>query len=175
MERWADVGRPVLVGAAAYGLLVARDIDIEIYCESPTVDPGFALVSELARRLGVWKVRFSNELDGPDRGLYWQLRLRGAETEVWKVDMWLLGHDHPGPRSADLVEPMRNALTDESRATILGIKEALLDQPEVHSIEIYEAVLDGGARTVAEFRAWRSEHEPDGLTSWRPRRPEGAQ
>src|SRR5205823_490190 len=102
---------------------------IEIYCGVPTVDPGFAIVSELARRPAVRKVRFSNELDGPDRGLYWQLRYDADRDGVWKVDMWLLGHDHPAPRSVDLVEPMQRALTDETRRAILDIKEMLLGEP----------------------------------------------
>jgi len=170
MERWANVGEPRLVGAAAYGLLVAADIDIEIYCATPTVNSGFAIVSELAQQPEVWKVRFSNELHGPDQGLYWQLRYRANDQEVWKVDMWLLANDHPGPRSVDLVEPMKRALSNETRVAILEIKEALLGQSDVHSIEIYEAVLDGGVRTPFEFRAWQSQREPGGLTSWRPAR-----
>lgn len=168
LERWARVGDAKLVGAAAYGLMVAPDIDLEIYCDAPAVDPGFAVVGELARQPGVWKVRFSNELDGADRGLYWQLRYRWDDAEVWKVDMWLLGHDHPGPRSVDLVEPMKSALTNETRRAIIAIKEALFGEPDIHSIEIYEAVLDGGVRSVPAFRAWRSERGPSGLTLWRP-------
>jgi hypothetical protein len=164
MERWSRVGRPKLVGAAAYGLMVALDVDIEIYCDVPTVDPGFAIVSEVARQPGVWKVRFSNELGGPDQGLYWQVRYRGDGSEVWKIDTWLLSHDHPGPRSVDLDEPMRRVLTDETRAAILGIKETLLGEADVHAVEIYEAVLDHGVRTAEEFRAWQSSRTRSGLT-----------
>lgn len=171
LGRWSQVGSPKLVGAAAYGLMVAPDVDIEIYCDVPTVDPGFVIVSELARQHAVWKVRFSNELGGPDQGLYWQIRYRANGSEVWKIDMWLLGNDHPGPRSLDLVEPMRRALTDETRAAILGIKETLLGETDVHAIEIYEAVLDHDARTAAEFRSWQSRRKPRGLTFWRPAVP----
>ena len=127
MERWATVGAPKLVGAAACGLMVASDIDIEIYSPSPSVEAGFGVVGELARQPGVWKVRFSNELDGPDQGLYWQLRYRAKHNDVWKIDMWLLAHDHPGPRSDDLVEAMKRALTTETRIAILTIKEALIE------------------------------------------------
>ncbi len=31
-ERWSAFGRPVLVGAVAYDLVVSPDIDLEIYC-----------------------------------------------------------------------------------------------------------------------------------------------
>ncbi len=86
--------------------------------------------------------------------------------------MWLLGHDHPGPRSVDLVEPMKRPPTDETRAAILEIKETLLDEPDVHSIEIYEAVLDDGVRSATDFRAWQSQRKPGGLTFWRPALPD---
>lgn len=168
MERWADFGVPKLVGAAAYGLMVAPDIDIEIYCTEPKVEMGFSVVSEVARIPGIWKVRFSNELDAPDHGLYWQLRYRPSRTEVWKIDMWLLAGDHPGPRSDDLVEAMDRALTEETRIAILTIKEAIESRNDVHSINIYEAVLDDGVRSTADFLTWHAHREPTGLTAWRP-------
>lgn len=168
LERWAEVGVPKLVGAAAYGLMVAPDIDIEIYCDAPTVEAAFGVVSEVSKQPRVWRIRYADRLDSADQGLYWQLRYRADEGELWKVDMWLLAHDHPGPRAADLVEPMKHALRDDTRAAIVGIKEALFYEPDVHSIEIYEAVLDDGVRSADEFLAWRTQRERVGLTFWRP-------
>jgi hypothetical protein len=168
MERWSEFGVPRLVGAAAYGLMVAPDIDIDIYCPDPRVEIGFRVVSDLAREPGVWKVRFSNELDAPDQGLYWQLRYRPGDGEVWRIDMWLLADDHPGPRSSDLVEAMRRALTEETRIAILTIKEAVQGRGDVHSMDVYRAVLDDGVRTAVDFLTWQAEHKSVGLTSWRP-------
>jgi hypothetical protein len=169
MELWEEVGcQPKLVGAAAYGLMVATDVDLEIYSGAPSVELGFAVVSQLAREPGVWKVRFSNELDEPDQGLYWQVRYRLTPDEVWNVDMWLLPHDHPGPRSLDLVEPLTRALTEETTEAILRIKEILSEQPDAQSIEIYEAVIDGGVRSESEFREWQNVRVRTGLTLWRP-------
>jgi hypothetical protein len=171
LGRWARYGRPVLVGSVAHGLVVEPDIDVEIYCAQPRVEDGFAVVSALARDPGVWKVRFSNELEGPDCGLYWQVHYRGPAAqpgEVWKVDMWLLGEDHPGPRGIDLVEPMRQALTPETRAAILRIKEAFLGREWIHGIDVYRAVFDGGVRTPEAYEHWIAAHGPLGLTLWRP-------
>ncbi len=169
-DRWSIYGQPMLVGAAAYGLLVAPDIDVEIYCPQPEVAIGFRVVSDLAELPGIWKVRFSNELEGADQGLYWQVRYRDADT-VWKLDMWLLADNHPGPQSAVLIAPLRAALTRETRAAILGIKEALLGQQGIHSIDIYRAVLDDGVRTPDDFTAWRASNPAAGLSSWRPGSP----
>ena len=168
MDRWTGVGRPRLVGAAAYGLMVAPDIDIEIYCPEPRVQVGFSVLGDMAVEPGVWKVRFSNELDGSDQGLYWQIRYRAGDGEVWKIDMWLLGDDHGGPRSADLVEAMRRALTEETRRAILTIKEAVLGRQDVHSIDVYRAVLDDGVRSVGDFLSWHARDASVGLTFWRP-------
>ncbi len=172
LGRWSRYGRPVLVGSVAHGLVVEPDVDLEIYCPRPRVEDGFAVVSALACEPGVWKVRFSNELDGPDHGLYWQIRYCGPAAEpgqVWKIDMWLLGEDHPGPRGTDLLAPMRRALTPETRDAILQIKEAYLGRGEIHGIDVYRAVLDGGVRTPEAYQRWMAEHGPVGLTFWRPK------
>ena len=169
--RWSAVGRPLVVGSVAYGLVVEPDIDMEIYMPQPSVAAGFSVATQLALVPGVRRVRFANELDGPDQGLYFQVRYRDPRAEgatEWKVDMWLLADSYAGPRSSALVEPMRRALDLEKRAAILRIKEAKLGREEVHGIDVYRAVLEGGVRTPDEYDAWLAEHGAAGLTSWRP-------
>ncbi len=80
-------------------------------------------------------------------------------------------HDHPGPTSASLVEPMKRALTDETRQAILEIKEGLLLEPTAShgSIHVYRAVLDAGVRTLDGFKAWLAENRVEGLIDWRPK------
>jgi hypothetical protein len=156
----------------ATGLAVRPDIDLEVYCDRPRVEAGFAVVVPLAREPGVRRVRFANELAGPDGGLYWQLRYRapGPAGELWKIDTWLLPHDHPGPLARDLVGPLRRALRRHpgARAAILRIKEATRDDAGVHGVDVYRAALEGGVRTPAEFAGWLEANGPAGLTAWRP-------
>lgn len=172
VERWSLVGTPCTVGAMAYGLQVAPDIDLEIFCHRPTVQAGFSVLAEVAPHPRVRKARFANELDGPDKGLYFQLRYRHPSGEEWKLDMWLVAHNHPGPLSRDLVTPMRRALTDETREVILAIKEQVwAGNLGYNAIDIYRAVLEGGARSLPEFLAWHERTGPSGLTAWRPKGP----
>ncbi len=169
LERWGRIGNPCIVGAMAYGLQVAPDIDMEIFCDRPTVQAGFALISACVQDPRIRRARYANELDGPDQGIYFQLRYRHESGEDWKLDMWLVANDHPGPLSRDLVEPMRRALTDETREAILSIKEqGLARKAKVPSIDIYRAVLDDHVRTYKEFVAWQQGAKPAGLTFWRP-------
>ncbi|MFJ8951426.1 hypothetical protein ACIRO1_15060 [Streptomyces sp. NPDC102381] len=170
-ERWRPLGSPVLVGSVALDLVVEHDIDMEIYSPAPSVADGFAALVPCAELPGVRNLRFANALDLPDQGLYWRLDYEFTPSEVWKIDMWCLPDDHPGPRAADLVTPVRTALDTSTRDTILAIKEEAAARGEsTQGVWVYQAALDHGIRTYDEFRAWQASTPTDGLTSWRPRR-----
>ena len=72
--------------------------------------------------------------------------------------------------AAALVEPMKQALTDETRETILALKEQAVLDPLLlcGSIHVYRAVLDDRVRSVEQFRNWLEHHQTGGLTAWRP-------
>ncbi|MER5439490.1 hypothetical protein [Streptomyces sp. NPDC002790] len=170
-ERWRPLGTPVLVGSVALDLVVEADIDMEIYSPTPSIADGFAALVPCAELPGVRKLRFANALDLADRGLYWRLDYEFTPDETWKIDMWWLPDDHPGPRAADLVTPVRDALDDSTRDAVLAIKEGALTQGEAtQGVWVYQAVLDHGIRTYDEFRAWQASTATDVLTSWRPHR-----
>jgi hypothetical protein len=167
LQRWDQFGEPKLCGAMSYGLLVAPDIDIEIY-GALSVDAGFSLVSDWAGALAVDRVLFINAVNGPDAGLGWEVRYH-VDGMPWAVQMWLLPADYDGPRSADLVEPMRTALCSRTRSAILRIKESLVERgAEYRSIDVYRAVLDDGVKDVEEYDRWCRSYSSTGLLNWRP-------
>lgn len=169
-ERWQVFGTPVLVGAVAYGLAMAPDIDLEIYCDVPHIEDGFAVLRDCALHPKVRKAHFGNYLVEADEGLYWRLIYRTDEGTDWKIDMWSLRPDHPGPCAAQLVEPLREALTPETRRAILELK-ALIQAgsiPHHASIDVYRAVIDGGVQTSAQLEAWLEAHPRPFLTFWKP-------
>lgn len=123
----------------SYGLLVAPDIDIEIFGDL-RVDAGFSLVAEWARDPAVDRVLFVNAVGAPDAGLGWEL-----------------------------VAPMRAAPRSDTRARILHIKEALMKHKTGYrSIDVYRAVLDHGVNDVEEYDQWCRSHSSTGLINWRP-------
>jgi hypothetical protein len=170
-RRWSRFGSSELVGAVRYGLAVRPDIDMEIYSENPRIEQGFEVMSEVARLPGIWKVRFSNELSGPDQGLYWGLRFRSEDGEVWKVDQWYLSQNHPQAHWGEkLAAAMERLLTSETRRAILEIKEATQGEPDVHGIDVYRSVMEGGARNLVMFRDWFPRHRTLGISLWLPER-----
>ncbi len=169
MEKWSHFGEPKIVGAVRYGLVVAPDIDLAIYTEFPQIQHGFEVMSVIAKIPGVWKIRYSNELDRPDQGLYWQIRYRVQNGEIWKIDNWLLSRDHL-QRNWDerFACALEHRLTQETRRAILQIKEALLGREDVRGIDIYRAVLEGNVLSPNSFLDWLKIHPPDLLEYWLP-------
>ncbi|WP_159080356.1 hypothetical protein [Nocardia suismassiliense] len=169
-ERWQEFGSPVLVGAVACELALAPDIDVEIYCDTPRIEDGFTVLRDCAMLDEVRKARFGNHLDDADEGLYWRLDYRAADGTDWKIDMWALARDHPGPCAAQLVRPLRDALTPETRRTILELKSLMQRGaiPRCPSIDIYRAVIDGGLRSGSDLSEWVAAHPRNDLTFWQP-------
>lgn len=169
-ERWQAFGTPVLVGAMAYELAMAPDIDMEIYCDAPCIEDGFAILRDCALHPHVRKAHFGKHLDEADEGLYWRIIYRDIDGTEWKIDMWALHRDHPGPCAAQLVEPLRQALTPERRRAILELK-AVMQAGAIQrypSIDIYRAVIDGNVRTSEQLEQWLLQHPRPFLTFWRP-------
>jgi hypothetical protein len=171
-EKWARFGRPVLVGAVSFDLAVAPDLDMEIYCPELRIEHGFQVLAECGLNPRVTAAQFVNALATPDKALYWQLRYRADDGTEWKVDMWSAPEDYDLPRGENFVQPMKDALSDETRRAILTLKEARADGslPMMLSIDLYRAVLDGGVRTADQLREWLPSNPVGVLTGWKPKR-----
>lgn len=168
LTRWAAHGRVHLVGAVALDLVVEPDIDLEIYSAAPDIGRGFTVLAPLAAFPGVRRARFTNTLDTADPGLYLQLQYERGDL-TWKIDMWYLAEDYPGPRGHELTGPLLSVLTPLTRDRILAIKEAARERDEqVQGIRVYQAVLDEGVTDYAGFQTWAAS-TPGGLTHWTPR------
>ena len=170
LEKWTPFGRPVIVGAVAYDLVVSPDIDLEIYCPKLKIEHGFSVISDCALHPGVTKARFSNKLSERDKALYWQLRYRTQDGEEWKIDMWSAPEDYNLPRSEGLVEPMKMTLTPQTRMIILQLKEERVRDPTLicPSVDLYRAVLDDGVRTVDQLHNWLKVSRIGALIDWKP-------
>jgi hypothetical protein len=172
VRKWQRYGRTVLVGAFAYDLLFDPDIDIEVYCPDLRIEHGFQVLLGCALNHRIIKARFSNELAGRDKALYWQLRYKQDDGTEWKIDMWSAPEDYDLPRGEHLVEPMQASLTPETRKTILKLKElrSLDSNLQYLSVDIYRAVLDDDVRNADDLHTWLKSHETGKLTDWKPKK-----
>jgi hypothetical protein len=156
------VGRVVPIGSAASGLMVWRDLDLSIYCTG--AEPGRDVANALRDLLAdprLLEAEYRNEVGArsPSGGVHDQryyavLHYLAAEDRVWKIDLsfWT----DAGPRG-EFIDAARlpERLSDETRLAILWIKDVWHRLPsypyEVGGMEVYDAVLNHGVRTPAEF------------------------
>ncbi|MGW4211362.1 hypothetical protein ACWEIJ_25440 [Lentzea sp. NPDC004789] len=167
----AELGDPVRVGSSALGLMVKRDVDVTVVCESLDEQTAEA-VARVGQRLFLHpRVRVVTMRDDtghwnvdpayPD-GLYLGVKYRTLAGADWTLDIWFV--DEPD-RQPDLahIRSLPPRLDDETRAAILAIKEAWADNPSygsaVSSYDIYSSVLDHGVRSPEQFLEWRTKNK----------------
>ena len=162
-ERFSDIGVVTLVGSAALGLMVSRDLDVTVVCQRLDVARIAALAAPLVEHERVWQLLFRDDTSDwktdpsyPD-GLYVGLRYRTLPGDDWNVDVWFV--DEPD-RQPDLahVRTLPERITDDARLAILRIKHAWAGHPSygssVTSHDVYTAVIDQDVRTTDDFAAW---------------------
>jgi hypothetical protein len=148
------IGRVRVIGSAASGLMVWRDLDISVHT-SATRDEVADVVRELVAHPEVADLHFfgphTPSGQAKDQRYYAVLHYRD-----WKVDLSLWTGAGPSGGFSDAAA-LRGRLDDETRLAILTIKDhwcRLDEYPDVVSgVDVYDAVLNHGVRTVEEFRA----------------------
>jgi hypothetical protein len=161
------VGDPVLVGSAALGLMVRRDLDITVVCgalDAATVEAVAQMGASFAVHPHVRQVQFRDDTGRwntdpttyPD-GVYLGLRYRAPQGHDWTLDIWFVDEPERQPDLAH-VRAMPARLTPDARTAILQIKDVWADRPEygssVRSYDVYRSVLDDGVRTPEQFDEW---------------------
>ena len=159
----------VPVGSQVTRTMTWRDLDFERYVDEPDWEENWEIGTKLART--GWCVRLNcvnvYREQAADNGFYWGVIVahpdrtepasKGHPT-VWKLDLWT------GREREFNLEPRKRwekLMTEEARANILAIKEAVCLEPEYRktmiSAHIYEAVLDHGITDLESFREWWEE------------------
>jgi hypothetical protein len=167
------VGDPIRTGSSALGVMVKPDIDVTTACarlDLSAFDAVGQLATKLARHDRVRQVTFRNDTGAwntePDKypdGLFLQVSYRSVRPRDWSLDLWFVDQPERQPDLAHL-RTLLPRLTDETREAILRVKEEWTPRPEygrtVNGTLIYEAVLDGGVRTLPDFAEWLEQDAP---------------
>jgi hypothetical protein len=151
-EALEGVGRVVTVGSFVSGLMVWRDLDFVVDAPGLTTGRAFEAMHPLLVRSS--EARYENDAELLRH--YFVLRVPWADEE-WKLDISLFVDGIP-PDIEALQDELRERLTDETRRTILELKDAWHEEaayPEVvGGFEIYDAVLNHGVSTLDRLDAY---------------------
>jgi len=151
-------GKVEIVGSLALGLLVWRDIDIDVVMDkSFDTDKYFQTVMKLFRHKNIKDLRLidnrtSFESNRP-KSMYIGVFYQKHGSEKWKIDIRFV--HIKDAYALDYLNEIRSKLDEKNRLNILKIKEAVYTHPlygkEFSSVDIYSAVLDKGITTKKEF------------------------
>ena len=144
-------GRAELVGSVALDLIVKRDIDVHLLIGTTDL---------LAVADGIYHVLLDHPRVREVRITDWRAE-GGVKIGIdaypgpsgdWSIDIWIT--DRAETTAFDETRRLRGRLTEEHRAAILAIKRAYHARGALRdgiSKRIYEAVVDKGVRSEAEF------------------------
>ena len=168
---WRSVGAEAnLVGSLRTGLLMKhRDIDFHIYSSPLRVADSFAAMARLAENPRIRRIEYGNLLDAQDQCLEWHAWYADADERLWQIDMIhiLKGSAYDG-YFEKMAERITAVLTPETREAILRLKYETPDTEKIIGVEYYQAVIQAGVRTYAEFEEWRKLHPVTGVVEWLP-------
>lgn len=160
------LGDPVIVGSFALGLMVWRDIDIEIYCRELSPDVIFEALRPLASVPGIHKLNFRDwsgpraDPEVPD-GYYWGVGYTSPSGADWKLDLWFVVENTTHRMGGELLASTPPKLTLEARRAILHLKSLWFEHPSyrkgIYSVDIYDAVLEHGITTPEQFERYLRE------------------
>lgn len=158
IEYLEKVGVVRQIGSTTLGLMVWRDIDIQVSSPALSISHAFEIMNPILSHPFVKHVRYFHQsglfkLDGLDERLFFMVFYESQTDEEWKLDIsfWLADGLRPEPIQ-DFIEQQ---LTTETRLIILRIKNVWYKLPnyrtKVFSTDIYDAVLKHGVRDVDGF------------------------
>ena len=165
-------GKPVLTGSYVLGLMTWRDLDINLEINELTEKRFFQMGGEIASTLKPYRISFRNEfLTGRAQmpvGFYYGIHTNIlGSPEEWKIDIWALDTEQINRGKKELAE-LRARIDDTNRLFILEIKSRFCKHPEyrhgIYSIDIYDAVIEHGIRTVEEFSTYLKENRGIDIT-----------
>ena len=163
VERLSALGTVEITGAVAHRLTVAHDIDLDVTVDELDAHAILAVIAELATDPIVTRVVYRNDAE-----TYGWLAFDVVMGD-WAIELYV---STPSAScfgwTSELARAFGDMLDAEQRHAILELKEALADDPEYRSMDVYRGVVDGGVRDLDGFRRWREEHGSEELRRWLP-------
>ena len=89
-------------------------------------------------------------------GFYLGIKYEVERDKTWKIDIWIIVSHANGYLNTI---KLKNQLTEQTKLSILDIKNQVADHPkykakEIQSVDIYDAVLNHGVHNLEEFKTY---------------------
>lgn len=170
LEKYGEV---TLVGSFAAELMVKPDIDFEIVNSKIDQNKVIELTDFFFRMKGNYSVEIADGTDyvrrpGHPKGFYIGVNTMFEDT-IWRFDIWLTREP------IDVTDSSYVSMRDQqwykkvpsgTLNTILLLKHTLNEKGEYSkyaSANVYEAVVEGGVKTLKDFYVWAKAFDTEAL------------
>lgn len=138
--------------------MVWRDLDITLAADGLSLERFFEMGNRICTVVQATSMFFCDtravSVENRPSGLYWGVVLATEAHHRWQWDIWAVSRD-TCRGSVAYCKDILERLSPEKRSYILAIKSSVYDKPEYGrdygSKDIYQAVLNHGVITVADF------------------------
>jgi hypothetical protein len=171
IQLWSSIGATInRVGSLKTGLLINnRDIDFHVYTNPFKLADSFAVMSRLAENKRIKTITYTNLLEAEDKCIEWHAFYDDKGGHTWRIDLIHILSDSPYAGYFEKVaERISLVLTQDTRAAILRIKNAVPEDKKVMGIQVYKAVIEDGVRDVESFWKWLEKNPDEGIVTWMP-------
>lgn len=169
IDAWKSVGAQInLVGSVKMGLLIKkRDIDFHIYTNPFSLKDSFAAIARLAENKRIKDICYTNLLETDEKCIEWHAWYIDGQSNQWQIDMiHILTQSQYAGKFEAVADQIMSMLTDETRKTILEIKNSIPEGERIKGIEIYKAVLKYGIRDYNGMIKWREANPNPGIVDF---------
>ncbi len=158
-------GKVSIGGSYSYKLLNYPDLDIDIISDDASKDLFAKLCGGLIKLDQTSKFKSADRVNYPHTDSvkrpfgYWISPDINFGNSVWKIDIWLQKPESHTGDTNRYANELLNA-SEDRRITILSLKEELIEMnlygvgKEFVSVDVYDGVLRGEAKTVDELRSF---------------------
>lgn len=165
------LGKPTVTGSYTTQLMAYPDLDFSIQTTAASVDDAYSLIDDLRTQLGATSIGIVDFANNPNESAMYYVRIVFPYMdESWNIDATI---SQPGPiipNPPELTDWLA-AINDEQRSTILELKQQLITAGRYvgakstppytfRSVHLYEAVLVGGAKTIADLESYFTHATP---------------
>lgn len=153
---FTSYGDLFITGSYVYNLMAWRDFDVVLQIDDYNPQKVYSLVKDIAIRVNPDELKILNNIDGVKQNRpkgYWI----GIYVENWKIDLWVMDAINT-MKEVKQTEQLDEMLTSINKDELIRIKLELSKNPDYHkkfsSVDLYNAYLTGGVKTVNEFYLW---------------------
>ena len=150
------------VGSIEYGLMTWRDIDADLFVKNvPSDELYWQIVQTIFCQPEVELLMLADNRNGdtePNRpkSMYLGIKYLNAHGNKWRFDIRILRKEDDMTNKVKTM--IEQKIDEQKRLAILEIKSQVHDNPKYHkefsSVDIYEAVLLHGIKTLADFKKY---------------------